>query len=281
MKRLLLVGALVAVCAGAVHVGSAKALAACGTINASTTLAADCAAPLTVGTSGITVDLGGHTIRCDSATFGIVIPDPVSNVTVKNGTVRGGLSSCIEDVEVRGDSNQVTSVRAFDASAHGFFVIGDSNTLLLITGNFNDDGGVIVLGDDNLIRQGTFAANGDDGAEFFLGTGNAITRSRSFLNDDKGIIVGASATAVTENHSFFNDVGLYFSDGSVGSTAVLNQTYQNDIGIWVNGTSKSNSIVFNGSYANFNLDMEDDNANCDSNLWFNNLFSTANQSCIR
>ena len=163
----------------------------------------------------------------------------------------------------------------------GIDVTGDSNSLLLVTGNRNGDNGLLVLGSNNTVRQSTFAANGDDGAGFFTGVGNSITRSRTFLNNDKGIIVGASATLVTENHSFFNDIGLYFSDGSVGSTAVLNQTYANDVGIWINSTSKSNSVVFNGSYANHTWDMEDDNASCDSNLWFNNLFSTANQSCIR
>jgi len=282
VRRLFLLTVLVASCAGAVHVGTALAIAPCGSFTASTTLTADCAAPLTVGGSGITIDLGGHSVICDvAAPSGVLIPFFVSSSTLKNGVVRGGLSSCVNDIQVDGSSNNLTSIRARDASSHGFFVNGDSNTLLLITGNFNGDGGVVVFGDDNLIRQGTFAGNGDDGAEFFLGTGNGITRSRSFLNGDKGIIVGASATVVTENHSFFNSIGLYFSDGSVGSTAVLNQTYQNNIGIWINNTSKSNSVVFNGSYANHTWDMEDDNANCDSNLWFNNLFSTANQSCIR
>ncbi len=280
MRKFLLLALAVAACAGAVHVGSAQALATCGTFTASTTLTADCAAPLTANASGITIDLGGHVVRCDSATFGIIIPALVSNVTVKNGSVRGGLSSCIDDIEVRGDSNHLTSVGAFNASSHGFSVFGDSNTMLLITGNFNGDGGVVVFGDNNTIRQGQFAGNGDDGAEFFLGTGNTIARSRTFLNSDKGIIVGASNTSVLENQSFFNHVGLYFSDGSTGSLAFLNQTYRNDLGIWINGTSTDNTIIINGSYANFIWDMADDNTNCDSNLWFNNLFSTANQSCI-
>ena len=281
MRKLLLLSLAVAACAGAVHVGSAQAISACGTITASTTLSADCAAPLIVGASGITINLGGHNVVCDTAElWGILIPLGTSNVAVQNGTVRGGLSSCVDDVNVGGDSNRLVSLRAFDASGKGFTIGGDSNTLQSVTGNFNGDSGVIVFGDHNTVRQGTFAGNGDDGAAFFLGTGNVLIRSRSLLNDDQGIIVGASNTAVEENQSFDNDVGLYFSDGSTGSIAVLNQTYLNDEGIWINDTSSHNTVVFNGSYANFDTDMVDDNANCDTNFWFNNLFSTSNQGCI-
>ena len=218
---------------------------------------------------------------CDTPElWGILIPFGTSNVTVQNGVVRGGLSSCVDDVNIAGNSNQLTSLRLVDASNQGVTVGGDSNTLLSVTANFNDNDGLIVFGDDNLIRLGSFAANGDDGASFFLGTGNSITRSRSFLNNGRGILVGASNTVVTQNQSFFNATGISFSDGSTGSIAVLNQTYRNDVGIWIKSTSTTDIVTINGSYANFVWDMEDDNANCDSNVWFNNLFSTANQSCI-
>jgi hypothetical protein len=281
MKRLLLVAALVAACAGAVHVGTAQAIAPCGSFAVSTTLTADCAAPLGISQSGITIDLGGHSVICDvAAPKGVFIPFFIAFSTVRNGTVRGGLSSCVNDIQVDGASNNLTSVRAFDASNQGIEVQGDSNTLLLVTANGNGNDGVIVFGDDNIVRQSTFAANGDDGASFFTGSGNGIARSRTFLNSGSGIINGANQTVIQQNHSFFNTTGIKFTDGSSDSTAVLNQTYQNSIGIWVK-SSTSDDIVFNGSYANSIWDMEDDNANCDSNLWFNNLFSTANQSCIR
>jgi hypothetical protein len=282
VRKLLLLSLAVAACAGAVHVGSAQAISACGTITASTTLSADCAAPLIVGANGITINLGGHNVVCDTPElWGILIPLGTSNVAVQNGTVRGGASSCVDDVNVGGDSNRLVSLRAFDASNQGFTIGGDSNTLQAVTGNFNANDGVIVFGDHNLIRQATLAGNGDDGAGVFLGTGNTIMRSRSLVNGDKGIIVGGSGTVVEENQSFDNDIGIYFSDGSTGSIAVLNQTYLNDEGIWINSTSNHNTVVFNGSYANFDTDMLDDNTNCDTNLWFNNLFSTSNQGCIK
>ncbi len=280
MKRLVLLGVVLAVCAGAVHVGSAQALAVCGTISVSTTLTADCAAPLTVDASGITVDLGGHSVVCDTpAPEGIFVDPGVSNTTVRNGTVRPGLSACLEGVNVEGHSNRLTSLRAFGA-IEGFVVGGESNTLLLVTASFNFDDGMAVFGSNGIIRQATLTQNGN-GADFIIGTGNTITRSRSFLNTFTGITIGGNSTFVNQNQLFLNNTGIYLSGGSRGSTVALNQVYSNVTGIYIDGTSSDNDVVINGSFANSDVDMRDDNANCDSNLWFDNLFSTANQSCIR
>lgn len=67
---------------------------------------------------------------------------------------------------------------------------------------------------------------------------------------------------------------------TTGSVLFLDQAYLNPFtGIWIQATSTHNSVLSNGSHLN-TLDMRDDNADCDSNLWALNLFSTANQSCI-
>src|SRR5262249_38191171 len=88
MRRLLLLAIVSAACFGVVQVGVAHAINACGTISSSTTLSADCSGTLTVGASGITVDLGGHSVICSGApgTFGIQVGG-WSDVLVKNGSV--------------------------------------------------------------------------------------------------------------------------------------------------------------------------------------------------
>lgn len=284
MKRLLLLGILVAGGAGAVHVGSAQAISACGTITSSTTLTADCAAPLTVGASGITIDLGGHSVVCDTPVLlGLEVPSQVSGATVRNGAVRGGVASCYQDVLVEGSSNELTSFRAVDSVNTGIVISGDSNRLLLVTANFNGLDGLSIVGSDRtLVRQSTFAANGEDGVSLSLTNVNIVARSRSFLNGRAGISVGAGSAAavITENHAFLNDTGIEFTQHAQASAASLNQTYQNNVGIKIDDGTTNNSIVLNGSYANHTWDTEDDNTNCDSNSWFNNLFSTANQGCI-
>jgi hypothetical protein len=285
VRRLLLLTVLVVGCAGAVSVGSARAISACGTITASTTLAADCAAPLTVGASGITVDLGGHSVLCDSVVTGIVIPSFVSSSTVANGSVsgpvNGGLGNCVNGVDAQGSSDRLISLTATNARGSGFFVSGGSNTLLAVAGNHNFNFGVRVIGSFDTVRLGTFAFNGI-GASFGFGDGNGITRSRTFNNNGFGVVVTENAknTAVTLNTSFDNFGGYLAASGTTGSILFLNQAYLNPFtGIWIQSTSNHNIVLSNGSYLN-TLDMRDDNANCDSNLWTFNLFSTANQSCI-
>jgi len=50
-------------------------------------------------------------------------------------------------------------------------------------------------------------------------------------------------------------------------------------GIAVFVTSTANLIVSNTAQEN-GLDLEDQNLNCDANVWRHNNFTTANQSCI-
>jgi len=140
------------------------------------------------------------------------------------------------------------------------------------------DGG-IVFGDSNVIRSSRFTGNGDDGVSFFEGSDNILQHNYVAFNGDKGIISGSDSTIIFNNQSAFNSVGIYLSDGSVGTAVSLNQTYRNNVGIQI-ATSSHDVVSFNGSYANFTWDMEDDNASCDTDIWFNNLFVSANQGCI-
>jgi hypothetical protein len=48
-------------------------------------------------------------------------------VTVQNGTIRGGLSTCVEGAVVDGDSNQFISMKAFDADANFDLDMADAN----------------------------------------------------------------------------------------------------------------------------------------------------------
>src|SRR5262245_11138556 len=279
MRRMLLLAVLVAACAGAVHVGSAQAIAACGTFNSSGTLTADCAAPLIVNRDGITVNLGGHKVICNTTSKGVVF-DVVSNSLLENGRVTSGSSACVNGIDVDGDSNQVLGVGVDSASNQGIGVSGDFNRITAVDSSFNGNDGVIVFGDGNVVRSSRFTGNGDDGASTFNGLGNSFRHNYVAFNGDKGIIAGSDFTVIFNNQSAFNDVGIYLSDGSKNNLVILNQTYRNDVGIWINSTSSDNLLDTNGSYANFIWDMQDDNASCDSNAWLNNLFVTGNQGCI-
>jgi parallel beta-helix repeat protein len=279
MRRFSLLLALAAASFAAAHVGVANA-AACGAVTSSTTLTSDCDAPLTIAASGITVNLGGHSIVCNDPTVdGIVIPATVSSARVKNGFVVSGSANCTNGVHVLGDSNQLTRLSVSNASVQGVFVEGDSNRFVGIRSQSNGNDGFISLGSFNVVHAFTARNNNDDGIGFFLGSDNAVTDSVVIGNADKGIISGSNSTTIFGNTISDNDRGIYLSDGSSGSRITANAVFSNGTGIEVNSTSSSNRITSNVSLGN-NLDMSDDNVDCDADIWTFNLFQSSNESCI-
>jgi hypothetical protein len=272
---------LVAVAAsfGVLQVGVAHA-AACGVVTSSTTLTSDCVAPLIVGASGITVDLNNHAVVCNLNVDGILVPNFVSSVHVRNGRVTSGLSPCFNGLDVKGSSSVFSALHIRDATHQGVQVDGDSNRLTAITSDRNVGDGFIVFGSDNTITSSSAADNDDDGISFFVGSDNTVLASRAVGNADKGIISGSSRTLILSNISSNNGRGIYLSDNSTGSLVLSNSTTNNVIGIEINPTSSSNRVVGNISLSNTLFDLSDDNANCDSNFWAFNVFGTRNQSCI-
>jgi parallel beta-helix repeat protein len=272
----------VAVFAGALHVGAAHAAyPPCGTITSSTTLTADCAAPLTIGASGITVNLGFHTVFCESAVSGIVIPSRVSLSNVQNGFVSRDEAQCGTGVEVDGSSNQVLNIVEYEANGSGFQMAAGANFNRLIGDEaiLNGDAGFISFGNHNTVRLGESAGNPDNGISFFVGSGNRASSNFVILNG-KGIISGAGHTIVASNQVFDNSIGIYLSDNSTGSTVYQNTVEGNSAGIDISAASSGNVVYSNTSRDNLSIDMYDENPFCDSNVWNLNTFVTANQSCI-
>jgi hypothetical protein len=282
--------ALVAVAAAAsfvaAHAGVANA-AACGTVTSSTVLTANCDAPLTIGASGIFVDLNGHAVVCNAAVDGIDLANTWSSVRVRNGTVRGGTSTCTNGISVGGDSNQFSSLTVRGATGSGIYVSGNSNGFSSINEAFATDAGFIAFGSSNSIWSSTFSRNSDDGVSFFVGTGGSITNSLVFGNTDKGIISGQSNSRIVGNESRGNGKGIWISDGSTGTKVAFNVVRGNGTGISISAHPTAGAppatqvtVFDNISIGNTTLDMFDVNANCDANSWMLNFFSTSNQSCI-
>jgi hypothetical protein len=277
--RKLLVAVAVAACFGVVQVSVANA-APCGTLTSSTTLSADCEAPLTIGASGISVNLNGHSVVCNSAVDGIVVPSTVSFARVVNGRVVSGSSHCVNGINVGGDSNRISSIAVHDPNHSGVMVGGSSNRLIHVSADHAlVDDGFTVFGSFNVIGFGKATNNGDEGVGFFTGSDNTIFGSLVAHNGGQGVISGDSRTKIFANRVSGNNQGIYLSDNSTGSFIFLNAVFGNTTGIEINNTSSSNQVTANVSLQN-GLDMSDDNANCDANVWFFNLFNTRNQPCI-
>jgi hypothetical protein len=259
-------------------------LAGCGTVTQNTTLQADCAAPLTIGASGITVDLNGHSIVCDFATDGIVVPSGRNANTVKNGFVGNGAGTCTNGIHVGGDSNQFTSINVSSPSADGVHGdnTADSNRFTSVNVNGAGGTGFNIFGDGNVVRLSNVTNSGDDGIAFFTGFNNSASRNVVQNNGDKGIISGSSFTTISANRVNFNDYGILLSDNSFGNKVFLNSVLGNSIsGIQIGGQAPStgNAVQSNASFVN-GIDMVEGNPNCSTDSWFVNAFGTRNQNCI-
>jgi parallel beta-helix repeat protein len=257
MRRLLLIAIVSAACFGAVHVGVAYA-AACGTITSSTTLSSDCAAPLTIGASGITVDLGGHSVLCSGAPGEIGIDvGSWSDVLVENGSVSG----CEEGVLADG---------------------GDSNQYMALTLTNNNVGFEISNSVSSTIMRNQVTNNSIFAGVLLFQTTGLLVQRNTVLNSGYGIFDnGGTNNVISGNTAKFGlgpaNVGILLNAQS--DVVVRNSTVANGTGIWVSEPLGGNRLLANVSVQN-GLDMRDDAAGCDSNVWKANKFVTANQPCI-
>jgi len=260
MRRLLLIAVASAACFGVMHVGVAHAVAPCGTISSSTTLGSDCAAPLTVGASGITVDLGGYSVLCSGAPgeTGIDVGDR-SNVLVENGSVNGCEEGVLAD---GGDFNQYTGLRLTNNNngleiSHSASSVIQRNRVV----NNSDFAGVLLFETTGSVVQRNTVSNSGEGIFDNGGTGSVIQQNTTSLGrgPNVGILIEAQADIVMRNSVFANGIGIY-----VAGVLPLHG---------------SNRLMLNTSIKN-NLDMKDDFAGCDANVWKLNVFVTANQACI-
>jgi hypothetical protein len=238
-------------------VGAAHAAPPCGTITSSTTLSSDCAAPLTVGASGITVNLGGHSVLCSGAPgeTGIDVGSS-SDVLVENGTV----NNCEEGVLADG---------------------GNFNRYLAVSLTNNNVGFEISNSSSSAILRSQVTNSPFTGVLLFQTSGFLVYRN-TVLNSNTGIFDnGGTNNVILSNTASFgvgiSDVGLLISAQS--DVVLHNSTVANETGIWVSATLGGNKLLGNTSMQN-TLDMRDDAAGCDSNIWKVNNFVTANQPCI-
>jgi parallel beta-helix repeat protein len=253
MRRLLFVAAVSAACFGVFQVGGAQAAAPCGTITASTTLAADCDAPLTIGASGITVDLGGHSVLCSGGT-GIDV-NSQDNVRVQNGSVSG----CVTGVF--GDG-------------------ADSNVFAGLTLADNDVGFDLRALTASTIQHNEVTNSSATGILLFQSSGNVVKRNTVL---DSGVF-GIFDNGGTNNLIVSNTAAFAVFDGiavlAQSDVVVGNSTSDNATGIHVVGADGGNRLFGNKSLDN-GLDMKDDAPDCDANVWKGNKFVTADpSSCI-
>jgi parallel beta-helix repeat protein len=89
---------------------------------------------------------------------------------------------------------------------------------------------------------------------------------------------GATQNTVQDNTCSANFIGIELGVSGYGdasrNTIQSNTANLNVIGIQVEQNSSENTLQGNTALTNANVDLEDDNPGCDSNVWSNNTFAT-------
>jgi large repetitive protein len=112
-----------------------------------------------------------------------------------------------------------------------------------------------------------------------LFTGNTAT---GFAPGDGFAIAGSNNVFKGNDASNGNGSGFFLYIGTSGNEIRGNTASSNFVdGILSQAGSTGNSIRGNTALGNGVNDLEDDNPNCDSNIWKGNEFGTANQPCIQ
>jgi hypothetical protein len=226
----------------------------CGdTILVSSTLTTDLTCTgdgLIIGAAGVTLDLGGHTISGTGTGVGIRDTGPASfsNVTVRDGTVRGFATQAMldsvhdvtfQDIRLAGPGVGLDMLLAQDvhfvdgaltdapvhatSSAHTVLTgstVTNSAIILVVSSNFSE------ITDSSLVDSRVVL----DQVDFTLVADSTLTRSPV---DSHGV----SRNGTFRNNRFGDaDVGLTLSDVATGTQIIQNTFSDNRIGVNIQTT---------------------------------------------
>ncbi len=221
----LLVGGLPAVAAAAAHI-------ACGaTLTADTTLDSDldCSGTaLHIGAPGITVDLGGYTVRGDGTSDARGVDNQGHDlVTIQNGTI----SSFEAGVWFSGGGvtdSEVTGL-TLSGNVRGVFLNAGShrnhfhhNTVV----NSSVSGIALNGSEHNLIELSTFAGNSFAGVEIFAGSAHNTVLGNDVSGGGAGFYIADS-----DSNELVSNVieGTAFDGISIGPGSEENLIHENDV----------------------------------------------------
>jgi CSLREA domain-containing protein len=240
------------------------------------------------GIVGATI-VDSSAVRCTGNGFSVSAQD-VANVKLTNVLASGNGDF---GIQVRADAT-TAGVKITDSVATG-----------------NGDTGIAVSGDAGAtaeIKNVVADDNGPYGIQVAgPGTGTSVTRAIAVENNGigLGVVAGATGAKVTKvlaaanrtAHGLFldgsttvvqdvvasgnRDAGiLLFSPG--GGHAVTKSAFSgNNSGVIILDGGSGNVVEKNVALGNVFMDLFDQNAACDTNQWTENVFRTANETCIQ
>jgi parallel beta-helix repeat protein len=211
--------------------------------------------------------------------WGIGLEDDADNVVIELFRQIGGNTfnphgNAGDGILLKNASN--TTVANFNASFNGGTGVdvqgGSKNRIMNCDSISNIANGVILASSDvNTILNCTIVANTGYGVWLNSSNQNQIFTSALNGNGKIGLLVGCHKEGKCTGSKGSNQ-NHFSSSGANGN---------NGAGVTVEEGSSNNQITNMSSAGNGgSADLIDNNPNCDGNLWFNNKFGDASQSCI-
>jgi hypothetical protein len=235
------------------------------------------------------LDLNGFAVVCDQTDVGIRIEG-------RGAHLRGGaVTGCVVAVWVGGTGRHLVWGVTASASNQGVFIESDRNGLLhshVLRGR--DDAAVQVDGSNNHLSFNNVAGSLDQGFEIngnnnriignriaavaegvqLVGNGNHVLRNQIIGTTARGVEVRAGAHVIKDNLIADGDLdGIALLVNANGNEVSQNRIYgHGDQGLFVgtlNNRLLRNQVLLNA------IDVQDNTADCDNNLWQDNVFEIA------
>ena len=185
----------------------------------------------------------------------------------------------------------------------GVHILKGSNSdfLELVSDLTGWDVGLLVEGNNNIVENFTAGpiggpGNGTAGVEINGGNSNNLNNFVAQNNSNYGVwIRGASNNQFNCANTDGNfNIGTFVGCSATGiggkckpkAVAKRNKIYDfssdsnTNFGIVIDKGNNGNSVSDTAAQSSGTFDMDDENPNCDHNLWFLNPFDTASQLCI-
>lgn len=235
--------------------------------------------------SGVTFHLAGHTISNPTAcvalenmeSVGIFAHGGILKVYIDGGTVSG----FNDGIVLSSSKSRVRGMTVTEACVFGILVGGVKNRVYtnVVTANKND-GIALDSAHNALIASNDTSGNTRGGIMLSdFSDNNTITNNVSNNNGGGGeghgiVIYNGANNLIRNNVTNGNDfAGIRIT--SEANTAKGNMVSGNaDVGIWIVAGGTMSNVHNNTVLGSGNTDMQDDNANCDANMWKNNTFQT-------
>lgn len=221
------------------------------------------------------------------------------NVRVQGTPDAGGATAfCRTGVEVAGEGrHRIAQMITVDGARTGFSVTTDANVLkdneasgmtvgFEVSGENNDlrnnlaeesrSNGFNVFGDRTRLT-GNRSTGNDFG--FYLRGGRHRVRKNQATGNGRGFFAnGVTSSAFRGNVASYNSQTGIDIVGGQNQIWVGNEARSNGIGIYVDASSIR--VIANEAIGNIG-DLVNRALDCGTNVWRNNVFGTANRSCIR